>query len=103
MPSKRRRGFSTIVMGLFGFVIGSFLIALGLALTATIVGAVLGIPLILAGVGMWAVGPFMGWIVIQEKCPICETPLWFFGKQDGTTCDRCKHRIILRDGTPVSV
>lgn len=103
MRTKRRRGFSTIVMGLFGFVVGSFLIVLGLALTATIVGAVLGIPFMLIGIGMWAVGPFMGWIAIEEKCPICETPLWFFGKQAGTTCSRCKHRIILWNGQPVSV
>ena len=103
MRTKRRRGFSTIVMGLFGFMIGSFLIVLGLALTATIVGAVLGVPLIFVGIGMWGVGPFMGWIVIEENCPVCETPLWFFGKQAGTTCERCKHRIILRNGQPVSV
>lgn len=103
MSTKQERGFGAIVMGLLGFAMGSFMIVVGIALSLTFFGAVLGVPLIFLGIGMMGAGLIVGATSTHAKCPVCETPLWFIGKNVGITCRRCKHRIILQDGQPVSV
>ena len=49
-------GGAGVGLGMLGVIGGIFLIIIGILLSLTIIGAIIGIPLILAGVGMMGLG-----------------------------------------------
>lgn len=73
----KRTTFGAIVGAIMGFAIGFTMFIVGLVLTATIIGAIVGIPLIIAGVSVMIVGPFSGGIGMfltkNIPCPNCKT------------------------------
>ena len=75
--NKIATGIAGTAVGIFVFVpLGLVLILIGLFLTMTIIGAIIGIPLILAGIATAIIGPFGGLSALQmkkAKCPYCET------------------------------
>ncbi len=90
------------VMGgaVFGIVSGIFLIIIGVLLCATIIGAILGIPLILFGLGMVITGPFSGLAAglmgVKAPCPYCQNTLSFTFNKKALTCKYCRKRLLVR-------
>lgn len=92
IDSGQKLGCSTNVVGPSGcLIIG------GVLLSATGIGMILGIPLIIAGI----VAPFlysiMGLAGRKGKCPFCDFEVKSPIAQDAMNCPICKNRIIIRD------
>jgi len=64
---------------------------LGFVLCLTIVGAVVGLPMILADLRRKKTGSFTG------KCPHCDSKLVIYGDQEGVDCRTCKGRVVRKD------
>jgi hypothetical protein len=81
-----------------GWLIGVCLVAVGLLLTLTGIGALIGIPLILFGIVFPFVGPFLGLGSIRGACPHCGAQVRSTKSRPGATCPACLRRIVIRDG-----
>lgn len=83
-----------------GIVIGAVTIVVGGLLTATVIGAILGIPLILFGIVAIVISPFqggiMGLMAKKGKCPYCQNELTFV-YQKALTCKYCKKRLLVKN------
>lgn len=84
-----------------------WMIAIGIILCFTGIGALIGVPLIIAGILMpifgWGMGKEMASCkMIAKDCPYCGRPKVVAQQGDisngGITCPACQHRIIIRDG-----
>ncbi|WP_052087699.1 hypothetical protein [Paenibacillus wynnii] len=81
-----------------GFVFGVgcliFGIPVGIVLSLTGIGALLGIPLILASIGM----PIYGALHMRNSkkliCPSCSHSISIIGNETGVTCPTCKKRLV---------
>jgi hypothetical protein len=82
----------------FGWTFGLVLIVLGLILTFTGIGAIIGVPMIIVGVVLPFVGPFLGLANIKGPCPYCGSDVHATKTQPGVTCPACQRRIIIRGG-----
>lgn len=87
--------------GCLGLSFGIWLILIGALLTLTGIGAIIGLPLIIAGLLLpfftAAGGGAMGKGAIKGKCVYCG---WkFFGRvvEGGITCPSCQRRMIVRN------
>ena len=83
-----------------GPAIGIWLVIIGLVLCFTGIGAILGIPLMIAGILVAIVAPFMGAAGIKGMCPHCghlsvHASVSDIG-QGGVTCTACRQRIVIR-------
>ncbi|MFZ4400579.1 MAG: hypothetical protein ACOYO1_11135 [Bacteroidales bacterium] len=69
---------------------------IGIVLCFTGIGALIGIPLILAGIAL----PFLniGNSKIKGKCPYCNYDVYSFKYEPGVTCPSCRQRILIRHG-----
>lgn len=85
------------------FGIGVGMIAIGAFFTIFIIGAIIGLPLILAGVVCVLASPFAKFYMIEGKCPYCEKVLQAATFKNGIKCVDCKKRIILRDRKFIAV
>ena len=70
------------------------LIPAGVVLTLTGIGAIIGVPLIIAGI----IAPIVGLASIKGSCPYCGATLRTMKTSQGVTCGACKKRVVLRDG-----
>lgn len=88
--------FAGIIVGIVG---GVLVILVGLVLTATVIGAIIGIPLIIMGIGMMGIAPLqgtaMGFMTKKAECPYCHNELSFVMKK-ALTCKYCKKRLLVR-------
>lgn len=88
------------VTGIFA---ASTLIVFGILLSLTVVGAILGIPMIILGILMLFAGPFMGLFglaapsSLKGKCPHCATDVSATKGSLGFDCPACAKRIIVRN------
>ncbi len=71
-------------------------IVIGIILCFTGIGAIIGVPLIIAAIIL----PFLniGNSMIQGFCPYCGYDVFAFKRDPGVTCKSCKQRILIRDG-----
>lgn len=94
-------GIATSLMGAVIFVpIGIVLVIIGVFLTLTLIGAIIGIPMILFGIVLAVVGPFGGLTALgmkKAKCPYCENIVYVNSKKS-VTCQVCKKLSIVKDG-----
>ena len=74
---------------------GCLIVAGGL-LCLTGIGAIIGIPMILAGLLAPFLGPVIGLTNIRGKCPYCEISVKALSRDVGVTCPACKKRIVIR-------
>jgi hypothetical protein len=93
--SAKGEGFAT------GCLVGSgasgCLIVAGGLLCLTGMGAIIGIPLILAGLLTPFLGPVLALTTIKGPCPYCETSVTAQSRAVGVTCPACQKRIIIRE------
>lgn len=80
---------------LAGSVIYGFLTFVGILLTLTGVGAIIGIPLIILGIVMFFISPLLGLGAVKGDCPWCGTTVTVMAK--GEDCPICKKRIVVKD------
>lgn len=71
-------------------------IGIGSLLCFTGIGAIIGIPLIIAGI----IFPFLniGNSTLVGNCPYCGHETIAFKNDPGVTCKACRQRIIIRNG-----
>jgi len=73
------------------------LILVGILLSATVIGLVVGVPLIIVGLLTPFFGPLIGFGAIKGPCPYCGTLLGAHRMNAGVTCRGCKKRLVIRD------
>ena len=81
-----------------GWLVGFWLILIGVILCFTGIGAILGIPLIIGGILMPILGAAMGLSRIKGACPYCGSTVGALKKSPGVNCPGCKKRLVIRDG-----
>jgi hypothetical protein len=81
-----------------GWFFGLLLVVVGVVLTATGIGAIIGVPLIIAGIVLAFAGPFLGLGSIKGACPYCGGEVHSSKTAPGVTCPACLRRIVIRDG-----
>ena len=101
VETKPMNGWRAFI-SIFGIALG--LIVFGAFLCIFIIGAIVGIPLIIGGVILLIISPFAKYYVVEGKCPHCEKVLQAITLfQKSTKCPDCKKRIIVRDKKFLSV
>lgn len=73
------------------------LIPAGIILCFTGIGAIVGIPLILAGLLAPFLGPLIGLVALRGECPWCGTMVTSHAASQGFDCPACKKRIVIKD------
>jgi ribosomal protein S27AE len=81
---------------LFGMIIAPMLLIVGTLLCLTGLGAILGIPMILAAVLSPLLGPMIGIGTLKGKCPWCGTAVNGAEHAKDFTCVACSQRIAIR-------
>ena len=83
--------------------ISTFMILGGLALSATGIGAIVGIPLILSAILFPFISPFIGARLVRltGPCPYCGTSVT--GGMVGFNCHACKKRIVVKNNRFIRV
>jgi uncharacterized Zn finger protein (UPF0148 family) len=76
---------------------GVVVIAVGILLCLTGIGAVVGVPLILFGLLSPFIGALLGWTGLKGQCPWCAAPITSPAGAQGIDCPACKKRIVIRD------
>jgi hypothetical protein len=92
----------TTLAGFFmGLFIGGGVFLLGLLLTLTIIGAIIGIPLMVTGLGIMVSGGFTGIFLGASKlldCPICHNKIRITTLRE-TDCRKCNtHLTVIGKG-----
>jgi DNA-directed RNA polymerase subunit RPC12/RpoP len=87
----------------FGCGAAGFVIIVGGLLTATGIGAIIGIPLIIVGFILPFLTTFMGYGGLKGKCPWCETEIENPYPLSGMDCPACKKRIVIRGNKFVKI
>lgn len=95
--AKDEKGFGAATGALGGAVAGGCLIIVGLLLTLTGIGALIGIPLILIGLVMPFFGGVLGLSAIKGSCPYCGHTIHTESKKPGLNCPACNQRIVIKD------
>lgn len=88
---------------LTGIVIGSAVFMVGLLLSLTGIGAVVGIPMMLMGLATPAYGFFHRYDVLRGPCPHCHFDATVGGGKVAFRCTVCKRRIGVRGETFVGI
>ena len=70
------------------------LIPAGVLISLTGIGAIIGIPMIIAGIS----APIAGLASIKGPCPYCGSTVKTMKTIQGVTCSACKNRVLVRDG-----
>lgn len=97
--TRSAKGEGIAVGCLTGWLLSAVLIVVGVLLSLTGIGAILGVPMILMGILAPFVGPLMGLSSIKGQCPYCGSDVSTFSTNRGVTCSACKKRIVIRDKT----
>src|ERR1035438_8397569 len=82
---------------LAGWGVSGCLIPLGILLCFTGIGAIVGVPVILAGLLAPVLGPLLGLGALKGRCPWCGTVVTSATAAKGIDCPACKKRIVIRD------
>lgn len=89
---------SGAAVGCMGGLAGSgCLLVLGGLLSATGIGAIIGVPMILAGLLLPFIGPILGFNSIKGPCPYCGYSVQALPTDPGLNCPACKQRIVVRE------
>lgn len=91
--TKNTKGETTAVGWFTGLIVGFILIVIGVMVSLTGVGLIIGIPLILAGLAY----PFIARSLIKGHCPYCGSTVSVLGSKSGVTCRSCRKHIVIQD------
>lgn|GEM_PF-4780348 len=97
LPLRWFRAFAIV------FSIGFLFLILGAFLTMTVIGAIFGIPLILAGIVTAIASPFAKWFMVEGKCPYCESKVETSTFREAVKCRVCRKRMVFRDRKFVAI
>jgi predicted RNA-binding Zn-ribbon protein involved in translation (DUF1610 family) len=81
---------------LFGMIAMPILLIVGAMLCLTGLGAILGIPMIIAGICAPLVGPMMGLGALKGDCPWCGIPVSSVANSKDFSCHGCGKRIAIK-------
>jgi DNA-directed RNA polymerase subunit RPC12/RpoP len=95
--AQDEKGFGVATGALGGLVGSGCLVIVGILLTLTGIGALIGIPLILLGLAMPFVGGALGLSAIKGPCPYCGHAIHTDSTKLGLDCPACKQRIVIKD------
>ncbi len=77
---------------------GGITIIIGLLLCFTVIGSIIGLPLIVIGLAQVVLSPFTGAFFMFKRCPYCQASLLVTRQQKGSMkCQRCKNRLIMKN------
>lgn len=79
---------------LFGIVA----IGLGGLLTITVIGAIVGVPMMFIGGGAIVLSPVMFLAMSEGACPYCQHEAVIMNGKKVVKCSSCKNRFSVRDG-----
>jgi len=87
-----------------GIAVGIVFIFIGFLLSLTIIGAIIGIPLIIGGVLTIILGPLLGAVTgagvaftaRRALCPYCQNAVSIKPYTKGVTCGTCQKRLVVR-------
>jgi DNA-directed RNA polymerase subunit RPC12/RpoP len=82
---------------LFGLLAVPILIIVGTLLCLTGLGAILGVPMILAAILAPILGPLVGLGALRGKCPWCAAPVNAISSKQSFDCAACNQRILIRE------
>ena len=68
----------------------------GIALTFTIIGGLVGIPLMVMGVLSFLWSPFLAFAALEGKCAICGKRLVWSAWNTSVKCRGCKQRLLIQ-------
>jgi DNA-directed RNA polymerase subunit RPC12/RpoP len=92
--STAQYGFIGLVLGLFAatplVIYGGMMCLLGPPM-------VFGIPLIIMGVAAPILGPYLAINAVRGKCPWCGEKITSIGPLDAFFCQKCSHRIAVKN------
>lgn len=92
---KNDGGKGIPVGGKTGTAIGFILIIIGIMVSFTLVGLIIGIPLIMAGIAY----PLIARSLIRGQCPYCGRNVSALNSKPGIICPGCGRDIVIRDKT----
>lgn len=76
---------------------GGLMIGIGFLLCITVIGAIIGVPLIFIGFAQIVLSPITGAFFVFKKCPYYQASVLVTRNQQSLKCQKCKNRLILRD------
>ncbi len=82
---------------MFGLIVAPMCLIVGGMLCCTGLGAVLGIPVIIAGILAPLIGPMVSMGEPRGKCPWCGTELTDIVNSPAFECHVCKGKVLLQD------
>ncbi len=77
----------------FAFGIGAFV--LGGILTITVIGSIIGIPMLFIGVGAICLSPVMFLMLSEGSCPYCNNHVVIMDGKKVAKCKECKNRFSI--------
>lgn len=89
-----KTGFGGLLIGVLA---APVCLIVGIMLCLTGLGAIAGIPLIIAGIFAPLIGALLGMSETQGKCPWCGTPVSNIFHSKGFACHACGNRIAVKD------
>jgi uncharacterized Zn finger protein (UPF0148 family) len=93
--SPEKGAFSGLLMGV---IVVPMLLIVGTLLCLTGLGAILGVPMIVAGILAPLVGPLIGMRSHQTHCPYCGTSLSNLESSRPATCPVCNQKVTMNRG-----
>jgi DNA-directed RNA polymerase subunit RPC12/RpoP len=82
---------------MFGLIVTPMCLIVGGMLCCTILGAVLGVPVIVAGILAPLIGPMIGMGEPRGKCPWCGAELNDIVNSPAFACHACQGKVLLQD------
>ncbi len=90
---------SSFIKGLgVSILFGIVCIGIGGLITLTVIGSIVGIPMMLIGGGAILLSPVMFLALSQGNCPYCQHDVVVMNGKKVSKCLSCKHRFSVRDG-----
>jgi hypothetical protein len=94
---KSAKGQGTALGCLTGWGVSGCLVPVGVLLCFTGIGAIIGIPILIAGLAALVIGPLLGLGTKKGKCPWCGSVVMSAFGSRGFDCPVCKNRIVVRN------
>lgn len=81
---------------LYGFGIGIALVAFGFLLSLTLIGMILGVPMIIVGVCMFLTAPIAFKYMKIAECPNCQESIIMPMPRKHIKCRSCKRKFFVK-------
>ncbi len=98
-PPEEKAPISGAFGGFFlGIIVAPMMIIVGTLLSLSVVGALIGVPMIIAGILAPLLGPQFGYGVLRGNCPWCGATIHSgLRHAKGFYCHACSNRILIEN------